>query len=126
MCDPGFYCPKGQRQKDPPDYTCNEGHYCPGGTETAVQCESGTWTDLKKQSKCKECVEGYYCDRKEGVISNYADYPCPNGYYCPNGTRYAEEYGCPNGTFGNGTKLTRPDQCLQCPAGRYCFGMSLI
>jgi len=123
LCDPGFFCPPGQSQKDPPSLTCRAGYYCVSGSATEALCESGTWTDLTKQSECKECVEGYYCDRKNGPIFDYTKHPCPNGFYCPNGTKFSTEYGCPNGTYGNGTRLTDPSKCLQCPSGKYCHGM---
>ena len=121
-CEQGFYCPAGQSQKDPPTHICQPGYKCPTGSPAQQLCESGTWTDLPKQFECKECVEGFYCDRKDGPITDYNSYPCPNGYYCPNGTMFSTQYGCLNGTYGNGTRLTGPEQCLQCPAGKYCLG----
>lgn len=122
QCKQGFYCPAGQSQEDPPGLTCSAGYKCPTGSATQQLCDSGSWTDLTGQWKCKECTEGYYCDRKDGPITDYSVFPCPNGFYCPNGTRYKNEYGCPNGTYGNETQLTRPDQCLKCPSGKYCLG----
>lgn len=121
-CDQGYFCPPGQHLKNPSAHICTPGHYCPTGSPAQILCESGYWTDLSKQSECKECVQGYYCDRTDGPISNYVLYPCAEGFYCPNGTRYSTQHGCPNGTYGNRTKLIDASQCLFCPAGRYCLG----
>ena len=56
------------------------------------------------QHECKECPAGYFCDATlqndtfcSHGVQNPA--PCPTGHYCPNGTRYGTEFGCPNGTF---------------------------
>ena len=40
--------------------------------------------------------------------------------YCPNGTRYAEEFKCPRGTYNNKTQLQSAMQCVPCPGGYYC------
>ena len=120
-CDAGYYCPSGQHSRTA--FSCNGGYYCPTGSPNQVLCPSGKWQDLTQQYECKVCSEGYFCDRANGPITDVTSNPCPNGYFCPNGTRFATEYGCPNGTYGNGTKLVRASQCLKCPPGRYCHGM---
>ena len=42
------------------------------------------------------------------------------GYYCPNGTRAAQEYDCPIGTFNNITGLESEGECFPCLGGFYC------
>ena len=120
LCDAGFYCPMGQNNKRA--FGCPAGYYCPTGSAAPLLCESGKWQDEVQKATCKTCPEGYYCDSKYGPITNYAIYSCLNGFYCPNGTRYAVEFGCPSGTYGNGTGLVRASQCLSCPPGKYCLG----
>ena len=43
---------------------------------------------------------------------------CPRGYYCPIGTRFPEEFGCPNGTFNDQTGITSEDECQYCWQGK--------
>lgn len=52
--------------------------------------------------------------------------PCPLGHYCPNGTRFAAQFPCPVGTFGNVTQLQAAAQCLPCSPGAYCDGPGLV
>jgi len=40
--------------------------------------------------------------------------------YCPNGTKYNNEYKCPLGTYNNNTGLNLVGQCAVCPGGYYC------
>ena len=47
------------------------------------------------------CPGGFYCNATSGPVIIYGSYICPEGYYCPNGTEYAEQYPCPRGTFNN-------------------------
>lgn len=77
------------------------------------------------QGSCKTCPEGYYCD---GTIQNNTfcstgvqnPTPCQPGYYCPNGTKYATEFGCPNGTYSDQSYLKQASECITCPGGKYC------
>ena len=55
-----------------------------------------------------------------GSISNFQSFICPKGMFCPNGTRYKDEFKCPQGTYSNYTGLERADQCSPCPGGFYC------
>ena len=50
---------------------------------------------------------------------------CPQGYYCLNATERGTEYGCPNGTYGDRTGLSSPDDCVQCDGGMYCGSTGL-
>ena len=56
----------------------------------------------------------------DAPISDYTLYECPVGYYCLNGTEFSTQYACPAGTYNPSTRLEREDQCLDCPAGKYC------
>ena len=46
-------------------------------------------------------------------------YPCPRGFYCPEGTGL-EWKSCPPGTISNITLLSKIEQCEDCPPGKYC------
>jgi hypothetical protein len=50
---------------------------------------------------------------------------CPQGSYCPSGTRYANEFLCPNGTYSNVTGLTHVANCTACTPGYYCGSRGL-
>lgn len=101
-CDPGFFCPGGQKTKRPAEYVCTPGHSCPTGSVNQQACGSGTYQDEHQQSTCKTCPEGYFCD---GTILNATHCthgvqfpePCVTGHYCPNGTKFAQEHKCPPG-----------------------------
>ena len=82
-------------------------------------------TILSRQSSCKLCPEGYFCDgtlQDDDQCSHGVQnpQPCPAGHYCPNGTKYDTEHPCPSGTYNNGTKLKSADECTPCPGGEYC------
>lgn len=119
LCSPGFYCPEGQYSKTA--FDCIAGHFCEEGSPKPVKCRAGSYQDERQQSDCKKCPSGYYCDFNDN-LEDFSSYLCPRGYYCPNGTEYSTQYGCPNGTYGNNSQLASPDQCLQCPTGKYCKG----
>jgi hypothetical protein len=51
-----------------------------------------TFQDEPIQSTCKTCPAGFYCNATFGPVINYATYVCPEGFFCPDGTRYPEEF----------------------------------
>ena len=123
-CLPGYYCPLGETS--PMAYICKEGHYCVGGKGYQEPCPSGEYQDQRGKSSCKECVEGYYCNSTNGPVENHILNICPQGYYCPNGTKFAEEYPCPIGTFNNITGRTKESECTPCLGGFYCGRPGLV
>ena len=50
---------------------------------------------------------------------------CPKGSYCPAGTKYANEFLCPNGTYSNTTGLQAVTNCTSCTPGHYCGSRGL-
>ena len=42
---------------------------------------------------------------------------CPPGYYCPTGTKFAEEFACPNGTFNPDYGQNEEADCQECTQG---------
>ena len=65
-------------------------------------------------------ITGYYCNVADAPISDYTNYPCPMGYYCLNGTEWAEQHGCPPGTYNPYTLRESVDECTACDAGSFC------
>lgn len=59
QCDPGYYCPPGQRVKNPNGLECTLGHFCLRGSKEPQRCESGFYQDSRNQSSCKVCYFPY-------------------------------------------------------------------
>ena len=51
---------------------------------------------------------------------------CPLGYYCPNGTQFAEQFACPNGTYSDLEGLYSEEQCKNCTQGNALDLMSKL
>lgn len=68
-------------------------------------------------------ITGYYCVPALTIAGNAgtSKTPCPEGYYCPNGTGY-DWKSCPAGTYNNVTGLSKDSECTPCPGGHYCQG----
>ncbi|XP_042595396.1 multiple epidermal growth factor-like domains protein 6 [Cyprinus carpio] len=47
-------------------------------------------------------------------------YPCPPGFYCPDGTKHATQFPCPRGYYNPEPMTHSLDSCLPCPPGHYC------
>ncbi|XP_077985306.1 uncharacterized protein LOC144439946 [Glandiceps talaboti] len=125
MCDPGFYCPGGQNVSRPDEYRCSPGHYCESGSVEETSCPAGEYQNEWGKATCKVCTAGYYCDatlQNDTFCSHGVQnpQPCPTGHYCPSGTQYAIQYGCPNGTYSDLTHLTAASDCTPCSGGYYC------
>ena len=128
MCSEGFYCPGGQVTSTPNEYMCPLGHFCPENSSQPIGCSPGTYQDQLGQKQCTICPPGFYCDNFENSTTNVTDLQkgtiiplqCPVGYYCPEGTEYANQFACPAGTFNNITGLSEIYQCTDCSAGYYC------
>ena len=45
---------------------------------------------------------------------------CEIGYYCPRGTKYATQFGCLEGTYGDRKQLASSDLCVACDGGQFC------
>lgn len=69
---------------------------------------------------------GHYCDFSDQPISDYTSYPCPAGYFCPTGTEYATQHGCPAGSYSSQTMLETDTDCTACDAGKYCLGSDSV
>ena len=117
-CEPGYYCPVGQISSKA--VSCPKGYYCVGGKGLPEGCQSGTYQDQMIQSSCKTCPRQYYCNATYAPVVNYTQSICPQGYYCPLGTKFDTEYPCAIGTFNNVTGIANQSECSPCLASSYC------
>ena len=69
LCDPGYYCPGGQKASTPADLQCWKGHFCEQGSAIPVQCPNGTYQVNWGQSSCNDCPPGYFCDASAGNVT---------------------------------------------------------
>ncbi|KAM4652057.1 LOW QUALITY PROTEIN: uncharacterized protein O3C94_014393 [Discoglossus pictus] len=120
LCAEGFYCP--ERHSSSNGYPCPKGHHCPAGSSAPVPCEAGSYQNKEKQNICLTCEAGFYCDDNEEPVSDFTQFSCPQGYFCPAGTQRATHHSCPDGTYGANPGLTNITECVICPPGKYCKG----
>ncbi|GMF22634.1 unnamed protein product [Phytophthora lilii] len=117
LCDGGHVCLGGAWLPDPIDGStgriCEPGYYCPQGSFNQIRCSKGTYNSVEKQSACRTCPAGGYCD-----TNATAPVPCPHRYYCPEGIE--NPVLCPNGTYGQDVGLTNATECAPCIAGKFC------
>ena len=62
---------------------------------------------------------GYYCLPVQPHNASLNAQPCPEGYYCPQGTGL-DWRACPIGTFNDEEGIYEEIQCKACPGGKYC------
>lgn len=122
-CIAGQACTKHGLAK--PDYPCDPGHYCPGGNRLPTEnpCPAGTFTDFKNltaMSQCETCRSTKACLEGTGGLQK-PPVPCGQGHFCPDGTASPTQYPCPAGTYTNLTNLYKVEQCTICPRGWYCL-----
>lgn len=89
------------------------------GAPTKFPCPPGTYSnssDLFDASQCDICPERKYCPGGEPEPRG----DCPPGHYCPSGTRVAEQFPCPNGTYNPHYAKASVDECLNCTQGHFC------
>ena len=93
-CSSGFYCPRGNVKGDA--NPCPPGHFCPPESDFPDPCMPGTYQDKEAQDFCEICPAGRVCNNASGPVV-FPSVLCPEGFYCPNGTEYGEQYPCPLG-----------------------------
>ncbi|KAM8927608.1 uncharacterized protein RCH25_007839 [Pelodytes ibericus] len=123
LCFEGFFCPG--RQSLPNNLPCPRGHFCLAGSWEPSLCEAGWYQNEEKQTTCHICEAGYYCDSRREPVSDFRQFLCPQGYFCPRGTQYGTQHPCPTGTYGASSGLTTIEGCVKCPPGKYCQGEGL-
>uniref|UniRef100_A0A7S3JP84 Chitin-binding type-2 domain-containing protein n=1 Tax=Aureoumbra lagunensis TaxID=44058 RepID=A0A7S3JP84_9STRA len=140
VCAAGFYCPLGSiyangTGSDGETSECPAGAYCPEGSKVPILCPIGTYSEFSGQSDlstCQNCTAGRFC-ASEGLSEPTADIDagyyggsgvstsrptetrCPQGFYCPRGSRLPIR--CPAGTYAETPGLER---CRECPSGYAC------
>lgn len=124
LCAPGYYCTG--RAKDPNQHECPRGHKCPEGSPNPVPCEAGRYQNETTQATCRICPPGFYCNDTYGPVISYGQFLCIEGHYCPGGTKYAEEFKCPPGTFNNRTGMDEQSDCRTCTGGMVCDEWGLV
>ena len=124
-CWAGYYCPPGEKN---PTKLCTTGFYCPNGTAKPLSCNPGSFTSSEGQYECTTCAAGYYC-APDPQTNTTSIIPCPQGYYCPNGSSSYDKTPCPSGTFNPyfniSIGLRSIHDCTPCRPGYYCEGIAL-
>ncbi|OPJ68136.1 hypothetical protein AV530_013665 [Patagioenas fasciata monilis] len=120
---------------------CPKGHFCLAGSSLPLPCPVGTYTDVVGAGSCKPCPAGMYCSvaaltEPEGrcqagyycIQGSSSSSPvglpfgdlCPQGHYCPAGTRHPKELPCPAGTWNGQRGAQDATWCLPCTPGFFC------
>lgn len=93
----GFYCPNGTAAP----IHCSYPYYCPEGSSFEEICPLGykataiPGNRTSPNDACLICPAGYYgTDVKRLNCSE-----CPQGYFCPAGTKDPYEHACPKGYY---------------------------
>ena len=126
-CSKGYYCPQGAVTPTPSQHPCPHGHFCPDASSVPQRCPSGTYQDEQGADFCKTCLAGFFCDNRLAPVVLLTNISlCPEGYFCPNGTRFATQYPCPIGTYSNVSGLSELEDCQPCREGYYCDLLGLV
>ena len=90
---------------------------------TCDRCPPGTFNNANVRANlCQPCAPGVICyspavtDNATDPINNGNTVPCPDGYYCPEGS--LEPLPCPVGTYysrNNSLGTTLEETCFACP-----------
>lgn len=125
-CPPGYFCPPGT--KAPTSFVCgNNSVYCPLGSALPLPVPSGHYSiDISGSNilndnirvSVAQCTFGTYCENgvkrncpagtfgnRLGLNTSSCTGVCPEGFYCPEGTKLEYQYPCAN------------DSSIYCPAG---------
>lgn len=135
-CPKGYLCKAGATTPSALDNStislCPKGYYCGDGETEAISCPVGTYQPSEGQSTCLPCPAGYECT----VAATTEPVPCSKGYYCQapenpdvvytvaqlkSGTLDYRK-ACPAGSYGAVNYAATQQECVACPAGKYCEG----
>lgn len=140
-CYGGYYCPATSSSAEVPPFRCQKGYYCPPGSAAPIECPWGTVYVINSlrileadscvscpagtyalDSECLPCDAGFVCEKgasnaQPKSLSTEGGYPCPPGYYCPQGS--AEGVPCPVGYYYSDKGAISKSDCKPCEAGMY-------
>lgn len=105
-CPAGSYSPRTGLHAEYECLNCSGGEFC---NNTALTATVGP------------CKAGYYCPLSS---TSNEELPCPPGHYCEMGTFHPSP--CPSGSYSNGTKLQKAEDCTDCRPGHYCDDRGLV
>lgn len=114
---------------------CTEGNYCPESSSTETPCAGGFYCpdEFLKAASTLECREGFYCSGGASVATpgnwfwdqdpSNAGWDstgdiCRPGNYCP--ANQSRQFPCSPGQFMPYVKAENVNECIACPAGKYC------
>ena len=131
-CDPGTFCKDG-RKKFCPAGKFGEVSNAPNETMGCSNCTAGRFQIGRGQTSCTKCEAGLYSNKVQQILRTDCKSCTVPGHYCPEGTSFATEFPCPNGTYSNednskrckictqGLYQSKPGQqaCIGCPIGRF-------
>ena len=103
-------------------YICPVGHFCRPGALKEVACNPGTYSPTTGLGACLACPEGFACSGY-GTVHPQS---CPAGHYCLNGSSTSFGNACPQGTYQPKQNKTKLEDCLPCPAGKFCNDTGLV
>ncbi len=83
-------------------------------TRSCLICPGGTYGNHTERLDCQPCPEAFYCP--EGTTYGFEN-PCTTGSYCP--ANSSAPLPCPRGSYGKWWKATSQSQCVPCPPGHY-------
>lgn len=108
ICAEGCFCPAGSTSEC--QYLCESipDKYCPAGSSEPLVVGAGERTIVTSSSNSNSALDLHL------VRASIAD--CVRGHYCTQGVAHM----CPEGTYGNETRLTTPKCTDYCTAGYYC------
>lgn len=141
-CPDGFWTPWQGAQSENECVTCQRGKWCKFATMAADadfqswMTSNPSWTIASITSARPDIINRFYGDCSAGYIclegatsstpnsiSDGGGYPCPIGFYCPNGVTI--EIPCPPGTYNPDTQQAT---CRACTSSNYCpdFQMTTV
>jgi len=131
-CDAGTFCKDG-RKKFCPAGKFGEAFNAPNEAIGCSNCTAGRFQIARGQTSCTKCEAGLYSNKVQQILRTDCKSCTVLGHYCPEGTSFATEFPCPNGTYSNedntksckictqGLYQPKPGQqsCLGCPIGQF-------
>jgi hypothetical protein len=85
-----------------------------------IPCLPGTYKSNTGSGQCTKCRATKPCPYY-GLTTDEIGIYCEPGYYCPQGTRFPNEFPCPAGSYSDSTLITEISQCLPCPQKYACY-----